>query len=151
MYDVLLAIHNIIRWVVVILLIVTVVRSVVGWIGKREWLENDSRLVSFSMMGIDIQLLLGLLLYIFFSPLGLETITNQGFSFVMDNPEYRFFAFEHGLLMLLAVVFGHLGSIFTKREEDSTAKFRRATIWFGLALIIVLVGIPWGRAFFPGL
>jgi hypothetical protein len=151
MYDVLLAIHNILRWVVLIVLIVTVVRAVVGWLGKRDWLETDSRLVTFSTMGIDIQLLLGLLLYIFFSPLALEAITNQGFSFVMENSEYRFFAIEHGLLMLLAVVFGHLGSILSKRVVDSTARFRRATIWFGLALLAILAGIPWERAFFPGL
>ena len=151
MYDVILALHNIIRWVVILILVVTFVRAIAGWIGKREWQDLDRRLVSFSTIGIDVQLLLGLLLYLFFSPFALEAITIQGFSFVMDNPDYRFFAIEHGLVMLFALIFGHLGSITTKRAEDSTAKFRRAAIWFGLALFLVLAGIPWDRAILPGL
>lgn len=151
MYDFILIVHNIIRWVVVILLLVTVVRALIGWFGKREWAELDRRLGSFSAIGIDIQLLLGLILYLFFSPFALDGITNFGFEYVMQQADFRFFAIEHALFMILAVVFAHLGSLLPRRVEDPAAKYRRAAIWFALALIVILLGMPWDRPLLPGL
>jgi hypothetical protein len=151
MYDFILAFHNILRWIVLFLLLFTVIRALIGWFGKREWTQLDRRLGSFSAIGIDLQLLLGLVLYIFFSPFALEGITNFGFQFVMEQSDYRFFAIEHALFMILAVVFAHVGSLLPRRVEDSAAKYRRAAIWFTLALIVILLGMPWSRPLLPGL
>lgn len=148
-YVVVKSLHNIIRWVVLILAILAVVRAYMGWFGKREWQEQDRKIGSFVAMSIDIQLLLGLILYFVLSPITTGALRDFGAAMGVTNS--RFFALEHPLMMLLSVVFAHLGSILPRRTEDSTAKFKRAAIWFTLTLLMVLLGIPWDSPLFPGL
>ena len=149
MYPVVLAIHNIVRWVVLILGIIVVVRGLLGWFGKREWSTTDRKLGVYFTSSIDVQLLVGLILYVFLSPL--TTSAFRDFGAVMSNDGLRFFAVEHSVTMLLAVVFAHLGGVYSKRASASKDKFRMAAIWYGLALIAVLLGMPWMRPFLPGL
>jgi len=47
------------------------------------------------------------------------------------------------------VIFAHLGSALPKKVEDSQSKYKRAALWFGLALLLILAGIPWGRPLLP--
>ena len=61
MYEFILAIHNIIRWVALVLLIVTTVSAFIGWLGKREWAERDRKFGVFTTIALDTQLLLGLI------------------------------------------------------------------------------------------
>ena len=151
MYEFIVAVHNILRWVVVILGIVAVVRSFWGWFGRKEWTSTERKIGMFFTTSVDIQLLIGILLYFVFSSWGLRAILDQGMSFVMGTTEYRFFAIEHAFYMILAVIFAHLGSALPKRVDKDLSKFKRASIWFGLALLLILAGIPWGRPLLPGL
>jgi hypothetical protein len=103
----------------------------------------------FFTSAMDLQLLLGLLLYIFFSPL--TTSAFRDFSTAMGNDVMRFFTVEHVFFMVLAIVFAHLGSAFSKRAEEPAKKHRTAALWFGLSLILLLLGMPWMRPLLPGL
>jgi spore maturation protein SpmA len=69
----------------------------------------------------------------------------------MQSSELRFFVLEHLLMMVLAVIFAHVGVAAAKRVEDSVLKHRRSAIWFSLSLIALLVGMPWFRPLLPGL
>jgi len=149
MYEIILAIHNIIRWIALLLLVVVVVRSFIGWFSKREWSETDRKLGKFTTITLDVQLLLGLLLYIFFS--STTKAAFQDFGAAMQVNDLRYFAVDHALLMLLAFFFAHLGSALPKRVENSNVKFRRAAIWFTLALLLILAGMPWARPLLPGI
>ena len=149
MYSVVLSIHNIIRWVALILGIVATVRGYLGWLDKRAWSETDRKFGSFFGIAMDTQLLLGLLLYFFFSQITRTAFLDFGAA--MQSGDLRFFALEHPLYMLLAVVFAHLGSILSKRAGEATAKFRRSAIWFSLSLLAVVLGMPWMSRLFPGL
>jgi hypothetical protein len=150
MYTLIVAVHNILRWVVVILGVIAVLRSFWGWYGKKEWTNIERKIGIFFTSSIDLQLLLGIVLYFVFSNWALKAILDKGISFVMGETEYRFFAFEHGFYMILALVFTHLGSALPQKVDESQLKFKRAAIWFGLALLIILAGIPWGRPLLPG-
>jgi hypothetical protein len=150
MYTFFVAVHNILRWVVVILGIFAVVRSLRGWFGKKEWAKTDRKIGILFTSSIDLQLLLGVVLYFVFSNWALKAILDKGMAFVMEEAEYRFFAIEHAFYMIMAVVFAHLGSALPKKVDDSQSKFKRAAIWFGLALVLILAGIPWGRPLVPG-
>jgi uncharacterized membrane protein YozB (DUF420 family) len=149
MYPVVLAIHNIFRWVVLILCILAVVRAYLGWLGRRDWVERDRKIGSFFAMGMDIQFLLGLVLYFFLSPLTRSAF--QDFGAAMGSPEVRFFALEHILYMVAAVVFAHLGSVLPRRASSSAAKYQRAAVCFSLALLAIILGMPWMRPLLPGL
>lgn len=148
MYSTFLAIHNIARWLVLIVGVVAVVSAGSGWLGKRPWSRQDRLFGTIFSSVMDLQLLVGLILYVFLSP-----ITRSGFAdfgAAMSNAGARFFLIEHLFYMVLAVVFGHMGSILPRKVENATAKHQRAFLWFGLALILVLLGIPWMRPLFPG-
>jgi len=149
MYSFFLALHNIIRWVAVILGIVAAVLAWVGWLRKSEWQPINKQLGSFFSMSVDVQFLLGLLLYLFFSPLTRTAM--QDFGNAMSIGDLRFYALEHPFYMILALVFAHLGSMLPRRVQDSSAKYRRAAIWITLAVLLILAGIPWARPLFPGI
>lgn len=149
MYTVILALHNIMRWVVVILAIVALARAYRGWLGRREWTEADRKAGVFFGIGMDIQLLLGLILYFFLSPT--TTAALRDFGAAMSNDQARFFALEHILYMFVAVVVVHIGSVMARRAKEPVARHRLAAIWFSLAALILVIAIPWWRPLFPGL
>lgn len=148
MYVTFLAVHNVLRWVVVMLAVAALVRAYRGWLGKQDWQPADRKIGSFFAMFMDLQFLVGLILYVFLSPLTRPLFQGQ-ISVVMENDQLRFFGVEHILLMFLSVVFVHLGAVLSRRAEQSSVKHRRAAIWFSLAVLALLVGIPWGRPLFP--
>jgi hypothetical protein len=151
MYGFILAFHNIFRWVVLIAGILAVGKALLGWFGKKEWGKQDRLLGIVFTSSVDIQLLLGILLYFVYSNWALKAILDKGMSFVMGESQYRFFAIEHLFYMVLALVFAHLGSALPKRVEDEVSKHKRAAIWFSLALLLILAGIPWWRPLIPSL
>lgn len=149
MYSFILAVHNVMRWVVLILLVIALVRALFGWFGNREWTSTDSKFGMFSSVSLDIQLLLGLILYFVLSPI--TRLAFSDFGAAMQNSDLRYFLLEHVLFMILAVVFAHVGVAMSKRADESVAKYRRTAIWFGLSLIVILLGTPWFRPLLPGL
>ena len=147
-HGIVLAIHNILRWVVLILAVVALFRAYLGWFGKREYTETDRKVGVYFSVSLDIQLLLGLLLYIFLSPITRTAF--QDFSSAMTIPDIRYFAVEHILMMILAVIIVHVGTIFSKRAISDISKFRRAAIWYTVATLVVILAIPWWRPLLPG-
>ena len=107
------------------------------------------------MISCDIQLLIGLILY--YNSTWVEQLKLGGtFGQIMKNPTERFFAMEHAIMMLLAWIFVHIGRSSLKTTTSNTIKHKRSLIYFGIALLIILLMIPWpfrqlgiGRALFP--
>jgi uncharacterized membrane protein YozB (DUF420 family) len=149
MYDVVLALHNVVRWIVLIFGVLAIVSAYRGWFGSRAWTELDRRFGVFFGSAMDTQLLLGLILYIFLSPLTTAMLSN--FALAQSNPQTRFFGIEHILLMLVAVVLVHVGSVMSRKPADDVAKHRTAAIYYSLAVVVILIAIPWWRPLFPGL
>lgn len=142
MYSIFLILHNLMRWVVVLLAIYALVRIYMGVFGKREFTETDRKSLSFYAIGMDIQLLLGLILYFFLSPI--TTAALGDFGAAMSNSAIRQFAVEHLLLMLVAVVLAHVATVMARRGVTSSSKFNRAAIWLTLSVLAVAAAIPWG-------
>jgi asparagine N-glycosylation enzyme membrane subunit Stt3 len=63
----------------------------------------------------------------------------------MQSNELRRILMEHIPLMVLAVVFVHLGSMGARRAADDRGRFRRSVIWFTLTVLVLLAAIPWWR------
>jgi hypothetical protein len=146
LYPIFLSLHNILRWVVVILAVLALVRAYLGWVGKRAWTPVDRRAGLLFGISLDLQLLIGMVLYLFLSPLTRAAFAN--FSGAMENPDMRFYALEHIFYMILAVIFAHVGSIASKRAQGSERKHRAAAIWYTLAVIVIVIAIPWTRPIF---
>jgi hypothetical protein len=90
---------------------------------------------------VDVQLLLGLLLYFVFSPL--TTVALKDFGAAMSNPVQRFFAVDHVVAMVIAVVLAHVGRALSRRAADAQGKHRLAAILYGLAVLAIVLAIPW--------
>ena len=141
MENFILAIHSIVRWLIVLLGIYVVFVTGRGWFGKRAWTESAEKISKYFLILLDIQLLLGLILYfVFLSAQG-------GFAYVFGNPASRFFLMEHSVMMIIAIVLAHIGAYLVKKAPPE-GKFKRAFIFFGIALLLILVSIPW--PFMPG-
>jgi hypothetical protein len=146
MYPVMLAVHNLLRWVFLVLAVVAVARAVVGWVNRSEWRVVDDRLGLFLVLATDIQLLVGLVLYVFLSPMMKVVFSDIGAA--MGNAGLRFFAVEHVFGMLVAVVAVHLGRALSKRAPEARVRHLRSAIWYLVALAATLLAIPWARPLF---
>jgi hypothetical protein len=147
MYMVTLAAHNILRWVVVVLAAYALVRMFAGLFGKKEFTETDRKSLSFYTISMDIQLLIGLLLYFVLSPITTSALGNFGAA--MRDSNLRFFAVEHISVMIVAVILAHVASMMVKRATTSASKFRRGAIWGTLSVLALLFAIPWWRPLLP--
>ena len=78
MYPFLLGLHNILRWVVVVLAIYALYRSFTGLFSSKAWGSADRKAGMFLSMSLDIQFLVGLILYFVFSPLSKAFLANVG-------------------------------------------------------------------------
>ncbi len=92
------------------------------------------------MISCDIQLSLGLILY--FTGMWFEKV-KIGMGEVMKDPTERYFAVEHALMMIIAWLLVHIGRSMVKRANNDALKYKRTLIYFGTALLIILLMIPW--------
>ena len=96
------------------------------------------------MATLDLQMLLGLLLYLVLSPM--MVAIRQDFSGAMQNPVARFWAVEHISMMLAAVIFVHVGRVLARKAKSPAAKRTRLLVCFGIATLAMFAATPW-----PGL
>jgi hypothetical protein len=144
MYNFLLILHSIVRWLVVIAALAAAGKAFAGWLGKGTWSHLDDHLGLFFTMAMDIQVLIGLVLY-FVSPLIRTALTDLPAAFA--NPTLLFFSFLHWILILIAVALAHIGRTRSRKANGDPARFRSAAIFYGLSILLVLVAIPWPFTF----
>src|SRR5688572_25494222 len=119
----LLHLHSLLRWVILLLLFVALYRSLFG--NRNVFSAGDRRTGLFLLISCDIMLAVGLVQWIKTSELGLKAIQNNGMSAVMKNAVPRFFAIEHFLGMLIAIILVHIGYSYGKRALPDNVKHRR--------------------------
>ena len=139
-YNILLHLHSIGRWIVLLLLLFAIFNSLVA--GNRPWIRTDARAGTILVIFADLMLLLGIVMW-FFGPRGYKLIDAFGMSAVMKDPANRFFAVEHLAMMLIAIILMHIGKAQARKPIGDRAKHRRTLIFYLIALIIILVSIPW--------
>ncbi|WP_019948648.1 hypothetical protein [Hymenobacter aerophilus] len=142
MYPTLLLLHSWTRWLVLIFGLIAIFRAFSGWQNRRPYVGADNGMAASFVGSMHLQLLLGLILY-FVSPVGAKAFETAG-SAVMKDATGRFFAMEHLVMMILAVIIAQVGRIVSKKATDPVLKHKKAFIWFSVALVIVLLMIPWG-------
>lgn len=143
MYSFILLLHSWSRWLVLIFGAWAIYRAVAG--ERTIWAKPDNIAGASFVGSMHLQLLLGLILYFSLSPFGLQAFQRAG-SAVMKNPESRFWAVEHLVMMLIAVICAQVGRSISKKKAllDAPGAHRTALTWFGVALVLVLLMIPWG-------
>lgn len=150
MYEFIKAVHNILRWVVVLGGVYAIFLALKGLLSQTRWGINEQRSGLIFTAALNIQFIIGLILY-FISPLGSRLLTSGDMAAVMRNNIMRFFAVEHLSIMILALLAAQLGYSLSKRAKSDRAKFIRASAGYVLAALLIAYGTPWWRPLFPGL
>jgi hypothetical protein len=126
----LVQLHSFWRWAVLIAAVVALVGALGGWLGGLPPAVAARRAGSFYTIALDIQFVLGLILWLnlFFS--GEWSVTPA------------FYRFEHPSIMLLAVIVAHAGTAMARRAKEPRAAARLVTFTTLASLVLVVVGIP---------
>jgi hypothetical protein len=132
MNDILKSAHSGWRYVVFLLLIIAVVKALSGWFGNKTYTEGDRKLNVFTLISAHIQLLIGLVLY--FSE-GWYKLSSAG------APAVRYFKMEHISMMVIAIILITVGNAKSKKVAEAVAKHRTIAVFFGLALILIIVTV----------
>ncbi len=154
MYEILLAIHSLTRWLVLITAAVALVTNLSGWFGTKTWTAKNRKINAAFLGSVHLQVVLGLILYTGgMSP----TMTRifQNFGGAMKEASLRFWAVEHIGGMLLAAIVVHIAHVVSKKHDADRTRFKYASIGFMLGLVLIVASIPWpfreaiGRSLFP--
>mgnify|MGYP003993285771 FL=1 len=139
MYSVILIAHIIISIILTIIACYIVVRSFIGLI-KGLFFSNflDFYIPVFAVVLLYLELVLGLLLYY------MHMSKLEGFISQTNANDYfssRFWAIEHTILMIFAIIFGHLALVYSKNLSNNIAKYKMNLLYFGLSFILILISL----------
>ncbi len=149
-----LFLHSVLRWLILVFALLTIISGVSGMGGDKAFGKGDKRNALLLLICCDIQLLVGLILY--FGNGWFTMLTTNGAA-VMKNAGQRFFAMEHNVMMIIAIILIHIGYSSIKKNIADKAKFKRLFWFTTIALLIILVSIPWpgreaiGRPLLPSM
>lgn len=122
----LLEAHSGWRWIVLILIVMTAVKALIGWLANHKWGKLDTRLLLSTRIALYIQVVLGLLLY----------ILQQRWT----DEQFMQFTGEHVVIALLAVGAVEFGAARAKKSTGSKM-YMFAFIGTALALVLVYVAL----------
>ena len=147
MYQLLDTLHSYNRYLMFAALLLVLFRAYSGWMGKKpfEKLDNTGSLVLLILT--HTQLLIGLILYGFLSPYTQAAFADMGAA--MKDSTLRYFAVEHIMMMLIAVVvLIQLGRTFSKKATDDVQKHRKLAVYTTAAVLLIIASLaPKGLLF----
>src|SRR5690606_4254085 len=127
-------------WAVVALGLLAIYRGWRGSVQRRPWTTGDTGVSLAFAAALDMQLVVGVVLWLY-SPISILGIHELDLG--LRDRVLRFWTFEHPTLMLLGIVLAHVGLLRILRVTDLDRRHRAVVLYFGLALLLVLAGIPW--------
>lgn len=142
MYEVALVLHNVLRWVVLIVLVLAILDSMKGVI-TNSLTRPNTNLGKAVIHATSLQFVLGVILYLI--PGSVANMAVRNMAEAMQNSELRFFAVEHTTGMLIALGLIHLGVARARKAQTVKTSNRWALSCYLMAGIIMLVAIPWWR------
>ena len=142
MANIILSLHSILRWVLLILLLASIIKSFTGWQGKKVFTGGDRKLFLFTLITTHINFLVGIYL-LFFGTIGIVSGGLPAGVDIMKDKTFRFFWIEHPVGMLIAIVLITIGNSMSKKAATDVLKFKKAFWFFFIALIIILATVPW--------
>lgn len=136
----LLHLHSFLRWAILLMFLITIFKSIGA--GNKPFTKGNKNAGLFLLIFFDLNVLIGLLQW-FTGTFGWNLFQKMPMGDVMKAPVFRFFAMEHLLGMLIALVLVHIGRSFAKKNIPDRTKHRKTALYYVLALIITLASIPW--------
>lgn len=114
------------RYIVILVIVVALLKLLIGLVAKQRWTRLDQIFGAATPIVIDIQWLLGIILW----------IVEQRWT---GGDPLR--SWEHPTTMTLVLIVAHVGWSRAKRAPHDSAKFRAAFIGFLIAALLIGVGV----------
>jgi hypothetical protein len=155
MYNGLLHLHNFLRWVILLFLVIAIVKSFMGMTGRKPFTSGDKKIGLIAMIAAHITFLIGMYQWLA-GRYGIFTSDIPEGVSVMKDKFYRFFMVEHPLAMFIAIALITIGRGQSKKPISDQAKHRKTFWFYFIALILILAAVPWpfreivARPIFPG-
>lgn len=134
----LLVVHSALRWLLLTSVLLSLYLALEGRFLQKPFTRRHQVLASAASGFSQLQLLVGFGLY-------LNSAVVKSFwadrSLVWSQP--LFFALVHIGLMSTAVVLLTVGAGLSKRREGDRARFSTLLTYFGWALLLMLLAVPW--------
>lgn len=140
MYSFLLAAHSWLRYAVLLMVLLALLRSAAGLLRGRAWGGIDEGLGRWLIRVWDLQFLLGLVLY-FLSPITQFALANFGEA--LGDRQLRVVTVEHPLLMLLATAALHVGWVRARNSAGDRGRLLRWLLFVTAAAVLTVIAIPW--------
>ena len=142
-YGTLLAIHCDLRWLVLFSGVAASVTAIIGLTRRLPFAPSGRVAGLIYVSSLDTQVLGGILLS-FPSPYVKEFLADPAAA--MKLHDLRFFAVEHTMTMILALVLAHVGAVRSRKLAPiSQSAYGAALKWYAVSLLVLLSGIPWWR------
>jgi hypothetical protein len=125
LYPYLLAFHGFLFWFVLAAALAAIFVALSGWTGTKPPSTNLLRFSILFVVVMDIEFIIGLLLYLGASPVARAAVLG------------------HAVIMFLAVVCAHVGGALSRKGRTDRMKSRGAAIAYAISLILLLSNIPW--------
>lgn len=138
MYTFLFYFHSGLRFIVLLLLLLSIIQSLTGWLGNKPYTEANRKGNMFTMISMHVQLLVGLGLY-FVSPLvqfGANT---------MKQADTRYWTVEHISMMIIAIALVTIGHSRSKKAATAQAKHKNIAIFYILAVVVIVAALAGHR------
>lgn len=119
MTDLLLTIHSALRWAIVVIAVIAMIKFALGWLGKMPFKPMDRGLMAGFTGLLDAQLLFGLVLLV---ALGVVR-----------------FRLEHAFTMVIAIVLVHLARRW--RGAPDAIRFRNNFLVILVAMLLIFAGV----------
>ncbi|MDN5200030.1 hypothetical protein QQ008_01625 [Fulvivirgaceae bacterium BMA10] len=144
MYNSLLFVHSWLRWIILALALIVIIKAFIGWFGNKDYSKGDNALSASFVGTLHLQALIGLILYVFLSPITQSAF--QNFGGAMKDAALRYWAVEHILAMLVGVIIAQIGRSRSKKAVEAVKKHKTTAIFYLIALIVILSRVPFNEA-----
>ena len=124
-----------------IILVIAILNSFVGGSKGRKFNTKDLRINLFVLIFSHIQFLIGFIIY-FVSP-SYDKWCSLGIINVMKDLKIRSYLVEDPIINIIAIGLITLGWSIHKRQNISSKKFLRISLFYTLGLFLFLIRIPW--------
>ena len=118
----LVGVHGLIRWLVVIVAVVAVVRYALVMAGRAQSSGMDRGLMSGYTGLLDLSVLLGVII-------------------IIGLGEWEMVQIEHAVTNIIAVVIAHIFAQRAKKIEDPKLKARTSLLGVVISILIIVVGV----------
>ena len=130
--------HSGFRYIVLVLVLLAIVQSFIGWLANRPYTEGKRKINLFALISAHTQLLIGIVLY-FLSPYV------QFNSETMKNDTTRYFTVEHWVMMIIAIVLITIGHSKSKKAVLPEGKHKMIAIFYTIALLVIIGALVAGH------